>query len=243
MTVSPDNNNVSRIRIRILLIIFAVWAVCACGMLVYYACIRSDELKRQSRLLAWRIGTLPPVRGKIITSDGTILAWTEMVFDLVIDPPHLDSKYNFRAYKPLQDTLGDELFNPSTSDTPSFPLTAVRDVPYDKLKSLMTLGERYPEITLKPRFERMYVDYADLREISGLCERDSEGLHIGISGLEKEYDSSLRGTPGEFKVMLDASGRWFTGTLEILTPSIPGNDIILEKSLAELRKGGTENGK
>jgi penicillin-binding protein 2 len=47
---------------------------------------------------------------------------------------------------------------------------------------------------------------------------------VGRAGLEKQYDSVLRGTPGVTRVAVDHLGR-VTGTVDE-TPSIPGNHVV-----------------
>ena len=51
------------------------------------------------------------------------------------------------------------------------------------------------------------------------------GDQIGLTGIEAEYESSLRGTPGVTKVQVDSKGN-VLGTLSS-TPPVPGDNLVL----------------
>ena len=103
---------VSRKRQYVILVFFSVWALALCGMLFYYTIARGEELRAESRLLAWREGLMDAVRGSIFASDGTLLAWTELHYDLVLDPHKL--KYDSRALSAVEKMFGRTVAIPGT---------------------------------------------------------------------------------------------------------------------------------
>ena len=226
---------VSRKRQYVILVFFSVWALALCGMLFYYTIARGEELRAESRLLAWREGLMDAVRGSIFASDGTLLAWTELHYDLVLDPHKL--KYDSRALSAVEKMFGGRMNRIERGV--EYPFVLVRALRIAELKTVNdVLLPRYPELSIRPRFARMRVDYAEVRELIGECGTTHENLMCGVSGLEKKYDSVLSGVPCRYKVMLDAKGRWFGGTLKILSSGSAGKDVTLEQDLETLKNGG-----
>ncbi len=55
----------------------------------------------------------------------------------------------------------------------------------------------------------------------------------GLAGLELQYESQLRGTPGKETVALDSSGQIIPGLTTAVTPPIPGDSLTLTISSKE----------
>ena len=79
------NEELFRKRIKILLIIFGVWALLAAGRLFYFTVIQQDRLKKESRQLAWREAEIPVIRGRILSADGVPLAWSNASCSLYLE--------------------------------------------------------------------------------------------------------------------------------------------------------------
>lgn len=93
----------------------------------------------------------------------------------------------------------------------------------DELARADELSSRCSEFDVELRWERFHKEFN--KEIGEV--RQISGMESGVSGLEKEYDHILRGTPGKFTVMLDRHGKWINQTFRIITPPTPGKDIYL----------------
>jgi cell division protein FtsI (penicillin-binding protein 3) len=61
------------------------------------------------------------------------------------------------------------------------------------------------------------------RGVVGRTDTDGNG----ISGLEKQYDSLLNGTPGRFEREVDEDGRSIPGGKREIEAAIPGDDLVL----------------
>lgn len=71
-----------------------------------------------------------------------------------------------------------------------------------------------------------YVGQIDSQELAKLKSQGYQaGDQIGLTGIEEEYESYLRGTPGVEKVQVDSQGN-VLGTLSY-TPPVPGDNIEL----------------
>lgn len=117
-----------------------------------------------------------------------------------------------------------------------------RDLSPEEVRICGGLMKTFPELRVRMRFERLTVDYPSLRARIGECLASEDGELRGVSGLEAEYDASLRGTPGKFIVMLDKYGNWFEGTLQMKRGSIPGRDVRLEISLNAILSADGDKG-
>jgi cell division protein FtsI/penicillin-binding protein 2 len=93
-----------------------------------------------------------------------------------------------------------------------------------ELEKADRLCEKYPGLHIKLRWERRIA--ANQQEMIGEV-RQINGVEVGISGLEKKYDSLLRGTPGQFTVMLDRHGHWINSTFRIVKAAENGEDLLL----------------
>ena len=104
-------------------------------------------------------------------------------------------------------------------------------------ETMDTIRERMSGIAsfvVKPRLERRYVDYREVRELLGNVRKTENGGMTGFSGLEKENDAALSGTDGEYSVMIDRNGNIIRGTLNLEKEMLPGKDIYLESSIGEI---------
>lgn len=68
----------------------------------------------------------------------------------------------------------------------------------------------------------------------------SDGLELrGVSGLEKEFDFLLRGTPGRYRVMLDRARNWVESSWKLETEPVPGHEVRLFRTVDELEREET----
>ena len=77
---------------------------------------------------------------------------------------------------------------------------------------------------------------SSLDGVIGFCRRRDDGMLEGVSGLEKEYESVLRGREGVFRVMLNRYGRFVKETMRIKREAIPGKDIKLDRTMESFQK-------
>lgn len=126
--------------------------------------------------------------------------------------------------------------------SPYQPVTVAEDVSQQVAVSLQEQAENYPAVVIEQRSVRSYpspfgVNAAHLLgyltpvtadELAQAQEDGNESLNggslVGRSGLERSYDSYLRGLPGSNGVGVDSLGRT-TGDTEA-TPATPGDTLV-----------------
>ncbi len=168
-----------------------------------------------------RIKDIPPLRGKIMLDDGTVLAWDEILYVADAWGMKIPEKVRERlerivgAKKTTKLLLGEKIL-----------------VSKGEAELLRSFG-----LKVREKIVRRYKGLAP--HVIGYVGDRREG----ISGVEKTYDNALKGQKGSELVVIDPSGREIGKVVEV--PPIPGKDIVLtlKKGLQEaaeeiLRKAG-----
>jgi len=144
---------------------------------------------------------------------------------------------------------------------PSFPVKIKDDISMDELAKAEVNRVYLPGVSIQIEPKRNYpygkmmahmLGYVSEISTEELKQKDyktySQGDYIGKYGLERMYESNLRGIDGEKRVEVDAMGREVR-TLD-MKDSIPGNNmylninldvqIVVEKAL-EGKRGGCDS--
>ena len=219
--------SLSQKRIQVVFLIFTVVTVIILARISYLATFSSAQ--RQTLLEQSRIGEtllIPGQRGSIIAPDGTVIAYSERRLDIYWQVPF---NYNVaeNAWRDLSDV--GFLTLPSFEQLEFLPGTSVviaHDLRIDD-KAAWNLIFSNPQ--LKPRvfFKRVTSNAPEWRNIIGNTVVDSAtGIEIGVSGIEKLYDESLRPRKiicrflrGQKRLLLDGKGA--DGTNVVLQEEIP----------------------
>lgn len=199
----------------------AVWLLTALSFHFLVAGPRRDDFLKLGREIALIRGDYHLPRGRLLSSDGTPLAWSEKYFDLYWQgdtppSPELDAE--------LRSILGGDLSREIAADGSRL---LRRDLSPVQLESLDKCVSRNPSLAIHSRLERVAVNLAGIRPKLGEVALEN-GRQIGVSGLEKEYDAILAGKPGRYEVMLDRYRNWIESTLVLTTPAEAGHDVKLD---------------
>jgi cell division protein FtsI/penicillin-binding protein 2 len=216
-------------RNRIIITVFIIWAFFITFRLFYYTSYSREYYLEAGNKNAWRNGTIPAARGRILDKNGLPLAWTQRYYDLVVDVyPDLCrsnsvllNELNGKIHGLLPDEKREKYVKKGLS-------------PSDML-FLRDYMEKYRGVKIIPRLERRYVDYPEVRKVLGKVDMH-DGRYYGLGGAEQEYDSELNGTDGIYVVMLDRYRKWIPGTWKLKTEMQPGKDVMLENSLEDIRR-------
>jgi penicillin-binding protein 2 len=194
-----------------------------------------------------RLVQVPAVRGTIYDTKGNVLAQTVPVTTLTVNRQQLSPAE--RAT--LEESLGALLTTDAATvdkliDNPQYasylPVPVARNIDLDKAVYVMEHRDQFPEISVTRTAERQYPNNfqaADLLGYVGRINGDELAAHkgdgyqpsdiIGKIGLEKMFESELRGTPGVDKVEVDNQGR-AVNVVEVKKP-VAGHDVRLTVDL------------
>ncbi len=178
------------------------------------------DYRFESGRISEKTGELSAIRGRIFDAKENLLVWSERCYDLTVDTRNMTDQ-RYRLIRSLYRNIfaGENMpeLVPECFQIIKYNLTA------DELARADELSSRCSEFDVELRWERFHKEFN--KEIGEV--RQISGMESGVSGLEKEYDHILRGTPGKFTVMLDRHGKWINQTFRIITPPAQGKDIYL----------------
>lgn len=217
-------------RTKTILVLLCIWAVIVTVRLFYYTVYARDYYLEKGNRIAWRRGVIPAARGRILTRNGLLLAWTERYYDLFIEDCFHEISLHKFMFKELKKVFPDLQLESMRANA-----CVRKGLTPSELSDLSKIISSFSRLRILPRFERRYVDYPQVREFLGTVELVNGRLQ-GIKGVEYDYDSYLSGIDGTYLVMLDRNGDWIPGTWETKDDMIPGRDLILEYSLEEIIK-------
>lgn len=180
-------------------------------------------------------------RGEIYDQQGNVLVTNRPAVNFSVIPAEIGN------YQTLADDLSPVIAIDSPAlisklknlrQNPFQALTLQRDLGKDKIVTIEEQKYKFKGVLLTTQPERKYLYHNFAAHLLGYVNEVSEeelktaafnylasGDMVGKSGLERCYDSSLRGEKGRKEVEVDALGREIT-TLKYQKP-IAGNDIYL----------------
>ncbi len=222
-------------RSKILFLLFVAWSAVLIYRLFELSVIQREKYLEEGRRLAFRKAVIPASRGKFFDRDGIQLAWTERCYDLAVKGDRgLQGKKKERILQMLEEIISGDLKMQGNVFDDDKGGVVVRNLSPETMDTIRERMSGIASFVVKPRLERRYVDYREVRELLGNVRKTENGGMTGFSGLEKENDAALSGTDGEYSVMIDRNGNIIRGTLNLEKEMLPGKDIYLESSIGEI---------
>jgi len=172
--------------------------------------------------------TLPYKRGSILDTNGSILASSEKVYNVVLDAVAVseDESYLEPTLEALRSQIGADTSEVRTyiaenGETSRYHVLAKR-LEFEKIQGLMELineeGSLVKGVWFEEEYKRTYPGGSLACDVIGFTTSDN----VGSYGLEEYYNDTLSGTPGrEYGYLNDDSN------LERTTiPAVDGNSIV-----------------
>jgi penicillin-binding protein 2 len=226
-----------------------MYAIIALMALLYFArlyqlqLIYSDEYGRKSEENSIRTIPKEPVRGTIFDRTGALVVDNRPAFTVTIMPSEYDKRNT--GYLSSLLNLDPEFIRDRLKKGEAYsrfaPVKIRRDVDFRALSSIEENRERLPGVDYQVESKRYYTSHAFAAHILGYTKEISEaqmkvlgtdyapGDVVGASGLEAQYESTLRGQKGADFSMVNARGqvigRVEKGRSDV--PAIEGDDLVL----------------
>ncbi|MGI9043726.1 MAG: penicillin-binding transpeptidase domain-containing protein, partial [Gemmatimonadaceae bacterium] len=219
-------NDIAR-RTRITSVGLAVGFVLLLSAFFRAQVLQSESYQRQSEENRLREIPLPAPRGIIYDRKGQIIAENLPAYSVSITAPSLDSLRH--SLSQLQQTLqlSDYDINAAIrryNRAPTRPTVVLADASIDVVSVLEEHRIDYPRLIIQSVPKRFYPEGSVVASFVGYTGEISEkelnleefagykpGQTIGKGGLEKQYESVLRGQEGQRFDEVDARGRPVTG--------------------------------
>ena len=85
-----------------IIILILLWGFFALTSVFYFSILKRSEYQAKARETAWRQGILPALKGKIYSSDGTVLAASKLEFFLIWDKKHIGDSVQEILGRPIR---------------------------------------------------------------------------------------------------------------------------------------------
>ncbi|MDT8340181.1 MAG: penicillin-binding protein 2 [Longimicrobiales bacterium] len=250
--MSLDHPLVRQARSRVALIGLGVVFVLLGGAFFRLQVLQATDFVMTARENRLRRIDLPAPRGTIYDRYGRIIADNVPGYAVSLLPAPQDSiRASLERLAPvlgLDPAQRERLLVRARRDR-GLPLLVDGDAALEAIAVLEENRVDFPEVVIDARPRRRYFGGAAVGHVLGyigeideeeLAEPDyrdrsryDRGVVVGKTGIEREYESLLQGTPGTRYVEVDARGRIvgdFLGTSDNV-PALPGEDIRLSLDL------------
>ncbi len=231
------------------LIIF--FMVILAGRVIFLTVLKGAYYQEIARGNSIRSVVIKAPRGRIFDRSGTALVSNVPSMDIVSIPAALPAE-NSKLQEISQslalilnmNQADIQIRLESGSDNPSAVILIKEDISQDELLNILEKGNELPGIFIEKTAIRQYVDAQIFSHILGYegkikqseLEQDSSYLltdYVGKQGLEKAYESDLRGVHGANQIEVDSAGN-AKREVGIVNPK-PGSDLVLNID-AQLQK-------
>jgi penicillin-binding protein 2 len=212
----------------LLALIFTVLVVFV-GRLVNLQIIDTNELKILSDQNVRVEKRLSPLRGRILASEGTVLADNRIAWDLRYWGGEIDhwDKLAFLL------SLSEKPVEPNYSDPEQaqFGSVAAYNIPDNLVSAVEELVAGQDNLYLRERLERTYPTNLAAQVVGYTTEAKGRFAGyaldelVGIMGIEESYQNDLFGSPGKMNVQVDNHNTPLS--TETILDAQPGKDIVL----------------
>lgn len=224
-----------RLRIVLLLIFFAVFALGAVARLGYWQVARGSELQQVALSQMERPMEEQAIRGNIYDRNGVVLATTAFRDTLAAYPDQVSEKLRQTVVSDLTpilqlDKAGVASLVSSLSGTGHYAVVD-RELTEDQSAAVRAVVDKdgLKGLVLEPHAVRLYPNPGGApattlaSQLIGFVTSDGAGTY----GIEQHYDSILAGRPKLMAALRDAFGRPLQSTAQVLDPGADGQDVHL----------------
>lgn len=237
-------SSVDRWRLWVLLVIIVV------VLFLYWLKIFNLQISQgldfleRAKKISLQTRTVLPQRGIIYDRNGEPLVFHEDLFAIHITP----SEIRRDELEAVKERLGELLKLSSgvlnrrvpTGSRGSTPLEVKDGVPFQVMAYIAENKELFPGVSWEGRAKRVYSEEATIAHVLGYVSEISgdelqflynegyrSGDKIGKAGIERQYDSLLRGKSGQQFFTVDARGGRVGENVESFVPPVNGSDLYL----------------
>lgn len=193
--------------------------------MMYMQLFQKKKYKYLSDKNRINIITIPALRGQIYDVKNNILAKNEVAFKLLIDKTITT---HIEEFKKISQTLSftteeyDFLYDKIKKAPSKSKVTIVSSMQWKQIAAVEEVVDSFKSITISSYYRRIYNVGPQIAHLLGYINQNRSEA---ISGIEKYYDSNLKGIDGYRKVEVNALGK----EVRILEKenSINGNNVYL----------------
>ena len=231
MKKGPNQRLRQRAAILIIIILIVGFGA-VLTRLAFLTLVEGTELQERAVGQQLRDTTLTAKRGTIYDANGTVLAESASVWQVVMAPINFeDDKQREAAAKGLSEILGLEYDNVlEKTKQNSYYVVVKRKIEVEQRDKVIELQQKLSEeydcgnvITLLDDYKRYYPHNELASCVIGFAGSDEQGLE----GVEYKYDDYLSGKPGRIVTAINARGANMPFQYEQNVESEDGNNLYL----------------
>ncbi|MCX7025712.1 MAG: penicillin-binding protein 2 [Spirochaetes bacterium] len=233
-------------RLVVLSAVFSLLFLWYSGYLLYLQLVKGVEFKAKAAGISRQTTVIPAQRGEIYDRTMSIpLVLNNESFAVDLIPAELPAALRDTFFSKLalildrqQDDLRKRI---SPSEYHLYQAIEIAEsVPYDKVASIAERIDEFPGVAWHVKPKRNYLETGSIAHVIGyvgnITREEYKVLYnkgygtgdvIGKSGIEKQYDSILRGKDGREYRTVDVKGRKILQSDRMIDPPIPGQNIVL----------------
>jgi penicillin-binding protein 2 len=218
------------VRMRLMLALMLTVMVVFVGRLLYLQFAMAETYISRSEQNFIQERAISPLRGRILARDGTVLADNRVAYDLMYWGGEIE------GWGPLAQLLGvtGELRPPdrSRSEERLHGVAIAWNIPDLLVPGVEERIAGQANLYLRERIERIYPTNLASQVVGYTSQADplrNPGYGVddlaGVAGIEASFEGVLYGAAGLREVRVDHRGAALTSS--VVTPAIPGQDVVL----------------
>lgn len=219
------------------------------GRLAWLQIAEGEKYKTLAENNRINIKIIPPNRGQIVDRFGIPVAVNVQDFQVIVTPEQTENVatalQQLRKFVVIDDNDIKRVMRDVKRNPRYMPIQIRNNLNWDEVSTIEVNVPHLPGISVESGEMRNYPHKDALAHIVGYVGRVAEaemtadkllrmpGFRIGKNGLEKEYESALRGVPGKAEIEVNVHGREVRQLSR--TPAVTGQEIVLSID-AELQR-------
>jgi len=215
----------TRNRFNVVLSAILIWAVLLSVRLFYFSVIDREDSFSQMATESLEKGKIRAMRGRILSADGDVLAFSRRKTALHIKVDIGGSQLNnLVAILEKEMKLGRrQILMKLANSTRTDSVVIADNLSPKQIERFSRYFTRNSSVFLKMSFERIYNTKS--KKVGRTLVDD--GQLRGISGFEEKYNEQLQGQDLIYEAMVDRQNRVIEKTYREISKMIPGRDIHL----------------
>ena len=216
---------ISKNRFNIILSAALIWAGLISIRLFYFTVSKRDAAFTKMNTESLEKGRIKAMRGRILSSEGEILAYSKRISTLNLKTDISSNMLN-GLVEILEKELGlsrRQLLMKLSNANGKSSVVIADNLLAKEIEELSKYFSKNSDVFIKMNFERVY--NARSKKLGKTAVEDGE--IVGISGFEAKYDHMLKGTDLVYEVMVDRQNQVIEKTFKEISKLKPGRDIHL----------------
>lgn len=213
-------------RMTVVLVFYFILICVLIGRLFFWQIVRGSDMREEAYSQQTKNRIISPKRGVIYDRNGEVLAESITVETISVTPKNIKAENKEKTAKGLSELLGldyETVLAKTKKNTADEIIAKKLDKNVtDKVRKWIS-DQKITGVNIYEDTKRYYPNGTLLANVLGFCGTDNQGLE----GIEVQYESALKGVPGQLIIGTDAIGNELPLNDEKYIPSEDGLSLVL----------------